>query len=262
MNNLNAPADIDRIEGRQKVTGTAKYAAEYDVPGVRYGVLVPATITRGKITAINTKEAERAPGVVAVISHLNRGAVPGWDNPAQQKEEPRVEGQEFRPFFNNTVYFDRQPMAIVVADTFERATHAATMVKVSYAKEAAVTDMAAARPKAKPSKKEKDYTRGDADAWKSAPVKVEAEYTTPLQVHHPMETHAATIVWKGATKVTVYNKTQATKLAQQEIMKAFDLKEADVQVHSPFVGGAFGSSSRVWPEEMAALIAARKRASR
>lgn len=252
------PNDMDRIEGRQKVTGTANYAAEYDVADVHYGMMVNSTIAKGKINSINTRDAERAPGVVAVVTHLNRPRIPFWDNPPEQQGNKRVEGQEFRVFFDDTIYFDRQPIALVIADTFERAIYAASLVKATYKKEAPTTNIKSNLSKAVMAKQAQDYTRGDKDAWQSAPIKIEAQYTTPFQVHNPMETHAATIVWDGPDKVTVYNKTQATKIAQQDIMRTFGLTAENVIVHSPFVGGAFGSSSRVWPEEMAALIGAKK----
>lgn len=255
MNKFTPFADIDRVEGRAKVTGAAKYAAEYELPNLCYGVLVCSTITKGKILSINTTAALKAPGVVDVVSHLNRPPVPGWE---KKQEAPRVEGQEFRVFYDNTVYFDRQPVAVVVADTFERATHAASLVKVSYQKETSRTNIKTNLSHTTKAKGAKDYTRGDAGAWKSAPVQLEAEYTTPFQVHVPMEMHAAVVHWEAPDKVVLYNKTQATKIAQQDVMKAFELKEENVAVHSPFVGGAFGSSSRIWPEEMAAILAAKK----
>ena len=250
--------DISRIEGKQKVTGKAQYAAEYDLRDMHYGVIVESTIAKGKIISINTKAAENCPGVAGVITHLNRPEVPGWKNQGGQQGQSRVEGEEFRVFFDDQIHFDRQPIALVIADTFERATYAASLVKAVYQKEKAATNIKDNLSKATTSNRVKDYSKGDENAWKGAPVKIEAKYTTPFQVHNPMEMHAATIFWDGPDKVIVYNKTQATKIAQQDIMKAFALKEENVIVHSPFVGGAFGSSSRVWPQEMAALLGAKK----
>ncbi|MDB5061516.1 MAG: xanthine dehydrogenase family protein molybdopterin-binding subunit, partial [Mucilaginibacter sp.] len=110
---------LRRVDGRLKVTGGAKYSGEYEVPGLTYGVLVPATITSGTVTAIDSKAALRAPGVLAVITPFNAIKVPGY-----QPEAPtRIKGLKL---FNDTqVYFNGQPIALVVADTFERATHAA-----------------------------------------------------------------------------------------------------------------------------------------
>ncbi|TXK49121.1 xanthine dehydrogenase family protein molybdopterin-binding subunit [Pontibacter qinzhouensis] len=244
---------LDRVESRQKVTGSARYAAEYNLPGVTFGVLVTSTIAKGRIRHLDTKAAEAAPGVLAIVSHLNAPKVPGFQDPVDN-EGSRVHGQEFRLFHDERIYHNFQPVALAIADTFERATYAASLVKVEYEQEQHQTNIHQNKGKAIKPARGNDYARGKADTYKTAAVKIEQEYQTPIQVHVPMEMHAATAVWEGATKLTVYNKTQATKISQQEICKAFQLKPEDVEVHSPFVGGAFGSSSRVWPQEMAAIL--------
>ncbi|QKZ12972.1 xanthine dehydrogenase family protein molybdopterin-binding subunit [Spirosoma sp. KUDC1026] len=248
---------MSRVDGPLKVTGGATYAAEYNLPGVTFGVLATSTITRGRITRIDVREAERSPGVLAIVTHENRPAVPGYDIPIDPKES-RVEGQEFRVFYDNQIYYNNQPVALVVADTFERATYAASLVKVTYAKSPHQTNLKTNLKRGVKPKREDDYLRGKRDAYKTASVRIEQEYQTPINVHNPMEPHAATAVWEGTDKVTVYNKTQATKLAQKDIMRLFQLPESNVQIHSPFVGGAFGSSSRVWPQEMAAILGAKQ----
>lgn len=247
---------ISRIEGKAKVTGATRYAAEYKPEGVLYGVLVTSTISKGKIETITIQKAESAPGVVAVLTHLNRPEVPGWNKGPQAQS--RVEGQEFRVFYDDRIYYDHQPVALVIADSVESANYAAGLVKVTYRKELHQTDFTKNQEKAYKPKRTEDYSRGSAQAFESAAVKVEVVYTTPIQVHNPMEMHAATVEWKGPDQVTDYNKTQAVKMAGKEIATAFELKEENVEVHSPFVGGAFGSSSRVWPPEMAAILGARK----
>jgi xanthine dehydrogenase YagR molybdenum-binding subunit len=248
---------VDRIEAIAKVTGNARYAAEYKPENRAYGVLVTSTIAKGKIKSINSKKAEMLPGVLSVLTHLNRPQVPGWQKPAGKEENSRVEGQEFRVFYDNRIYYDHQPVALVIADTFERATHAATLVEVTYLKESHQTDIFVNHSKAIKPKREKDYSRGSKNAFDSSSVKMDAEYTTPIQVHNPMEMHAATVSWNGLNSLKDYNKTQAVKITQSDIVKAFELKPEDVEVISPFVGGAFGSSSRIWPPEMAAILGAK-----
>lgn len=248
---------VDRVEAKQKVTGAAKYAAEYKPEGLTYGVLVTSTIAKGRIKTINSQRAENAPGVLSVLTHLNRPEVPGWIE-EKKADEGRVEGHEFRVFYDDRIYFNHQPVALVIADTLERASYAADLVKITYGKELHETDMQAILSKAKKPKRGKDYVRGIANAYQNAPVKIEAVYHTPWQVHNPMEMHAATVIWDAAGKVTDYNKTQASKMAQKDIMTTFKLEEKNVFVQSPFVGGAFGSSSRIWPQEMAAILGAKK----
>ncbi len=252
-------ADLDRVDGRAKVTGSAQYAAEHDLAGLVYGVLATSTITKGTINAIETKAAEKAPGVITVITHLNAPKIPGYDegkNPAKGQSG----GKGLRIFNDNVIHFNGQPIALVIADTFERATYAASLIKAQYNKEASHTNLPQAMKTEKPlpGDRYKENTRGEADAWKAAPVKVEATYTMPIQVHNPMELYATTVRWDGDSTVTVWEKTQGVKDTQRSIMQAFGLDEKAVQVNAPFVGGGFGSALRTWPHTIAALMGAKK----
>ena len=250
---------ISRVDGKLKVTGKAVYAYEYNIENVAYGVLTSGSIAKGKIKDIDTKAAENAPGVIAVITHLNAPKPPGFGGAGAKTSDPRVEGQAYRVFYNNIIYYSGQPVALAIADTFERATYASSLVKVQYEKETPQTNMAKNLGKAEvPKKAEKPvYSRGDEEAFTKAEIKTETEYHTALQVHNPMEPHAAIAVWEGDDKLTVYNKTQSSPLAQQDIMKAWNLSKENVHIISKFVGGAFGGASRVWPAEMAATIGAK-----
>ncbi|MDB5246848.1 MAG: aldehyde oxidase and xanthine dehydrogenase molybdopterin binding protein [Segetibacter sp.] len=250
---------LDRVDGRQKVTGAAKYSADNVLPGLTYAVLVESTIAKGQINNIDTKKAEGAPGVLAVIYHGNAPTIPGYQtggNPAK----PPTGGEPFRVFQNARIYFAGQPIAIVIADTYERAIHAATLVKTAYNRDEHQTSVEANKDKAALPKGPRyaDYVRGEADAYKNAAIKIEAEYIIPVEVHNPMELHATTAFWDGEDKVTVYDKTQGVKSTQRSIMDAFKLKEQNVQVNADFVGGAFGSGLRTWPHVIAAVLAAKK----
>jgi xanthine dehydrogenase YagR molybdenum-binding subunit len=246
--NQTKPNGITRVDGRLKVTGAIKYAAEYSFPGLLYGVIVSSTIAKGTITGIDSKAAENSPGVVAVISHLNAPKIPGY------QDKPNDYDPNVRTFGDDRVYFNGQPIALVVANTFERAKYAASLVKVSYKKEQHQTSLDAGLQNTyKPWGDGSDYLRGEANAYKSAPVKIEAEYHTPIHVHNAMEPFAMTVIWDG-DKVTVYTKAQAIKSMQQSIMGMFKLPMENVQVYSKVIGGAFGSGSPLWPYGKAALI--------
>ncbi len=254
-----APADIDRVDGRAKVSGSAQYAAEHDLPGLAYGVLAGSNVTKGTITAVDTKSAEKAPGVLAVITHLNAPEIPGYaqsksPNPGQSR------GGGLKIFNDNIIHFNGQPIALVIADTFERATYAASLIKAQYDKEAPHTDLTDALKtgKAVEGNQYKEQVRGNKEAWKSAAVKVEAMYTMPIHVHNPMELHATTARWDGDDKVTVWEKTQGVVSTQQSIAQAFKLDAKNVQVNAPFVGGGFGSGLRTWPHAIAAVMGAKK----
>ncbi len=242
-----------RVDGRLKVTGQARYAAEHAVPGCVHGVLITSPVAVGRITHLDAREATRQPGVLAVVSHLNSPKVPGYENP---QPDGRVEGQQFRVFFDDKIYYSNQPVALAIAATLEQAQHAAALVRVQYEHAAPQTNLAKNLTAGYKPKKEKDHLRGQPQAYKTAPVQIAHEYQTPLQVHNPLEMHAAIAEWQG-NQLTVWNKTQAPSLAQKDLMKLWALPKESVRVHSPFVGGAFGGASRIWPPEMAAILGAR-----
>lgn len=251
--------DLDRVDGRAKVTGAAKYSAEYFPTNLTYGVLAASTIAKGIINAIDTKAAEKAPGVIAVLTHQNLSQITGYQSaPGDDKTPPYKKG--FKIWEDNKVRFYGQPIALVIANTLEQAKHAASLIKAQYTKEEAHTSFEEAIKKDKPLEGNpyKEYNRGEKDAWKSAPVKIEATYSQPIEVHNPMEPHAITVVWDGENKVTVYEKTQSLKDTQRNIMRLFGLKEENVRVISQYIGGAFGSAFNTWPHAVAALIGSRK----
>ncbi len=251
--------ELDRVDARAKVTGTAEFSYEYNIPNIAYGVMVASTITKGTITALETKNAERAPGVLSVISHLNIPKLKGYEPVADADKLPAIR-KGFKVFENNMVRFNGQPIAIVVADTFERATYAASLVKAQYQKLEHHTDFHAEIKNGKPLEGNayKDYVRGEADAWKNAPVTIEAEYEMPLEVHQPMEMHGITVVWEGEDKVTLYEKTQTLAGTQGSIARVFGISEKNIHVITKFVGGAFGSAGNTWPHSIAAAIAAKQ----
>ncbi|MBC7949759.1 MAG: xanthine dehydrogenase family protein molybdopterin-binding subunit [Chitinophagaceae bacterium] len=257
-NFLHTPAD--RVDGRDKVTGTARYAAEHPHANMTYAVLVGSTITRGTIKSLDTRAASGAPGVLAVISHLNSPKVPGFE-PVDKKADPK--GRDWnglKVFYDNKVYSNGQPIAMVVADTFERASFAASLVKVQYEKTAHETDFqkSAKNPTLPKGWEPRTYKRGEADAYKNAPIKLEAEYTTPIETHNPMELHGIIAVWDGPDKIKVFTKTQGPKDTQESLMQAFKLPEANVTAIAEYVGGGFGSALRTWPHEIAAVLGARQ----
>lgn len=253
------PDELERVDGKAKVTGTAQYAYEYNLPNVAYGVIVSSTIAKGTITSLDTKAAERAAGVLGIISHLNIPKLPGYEPPKDAETLPAIR-KGFKVFENNMVRFGGQPIAIVVADTFERATYAASLVKAEYRKEEHHTDLREEAIKGKPleGNSYRDNVRGKVDAWKTAPVKIEAEYEMPYEVHLPMEMHGITVTWDGPDKVTVYEKTQTLSGTQGSIARVFGIPPKNVHVISQYVGGAFGSAGNTWPHSIATVIAAKQ----
>src|SRR4051794_25662986 len=256
----------DRIDGRLKVTGGARYTAEHLVPGVVYGVLAGSTIAKGKITELDTAAAEKAPGVLAVLTHRNAPQMPEWKE-VPGTPNPSV-GKPLQPLCDDVIRHNGQPVALVVADTFERATRAAALVRVTYREERGATSFAAARPfvpremeanersPGKP-KKAADDVRGDPDkALADAAVRVDATYTQPEETHNPMEPHATVAAWDGPN-LTLYDKTQGVDVVVQQASQALGIPKENIRVISPFVGGAFGSGLRAWSHVFLAAATAK-----
>ncbi|RTQ52111.1 xanthine dehydrogenase family protein molybdopterin-binding subunit [Hymenobacter gummosus] len=255
---------MNRVDGRLKVTGAAQYSAEYQLPGLVHGALVGSTIAKGRITGIDTKAAERAPGVLAVITHLNSPKVPGFAAKSNPDEPPAI-GQPLRVFYDERIYFNDQPIALVVADTLERARYAARLVKATYAPEEHRTNFEAnkergvlpTQAKRNPKSPQNDKDRGQKDGYQTAPVKLEAEYRHPSEMHNPMELQSIIAHWEAPDRLTVYDKVQAVKGTQRAFAKDWNLPEDNVKVVATFVGGAFGNGLHNWPHETAAIIGAK-----
>src|SRR6185312_16161568 len=252
MENNTAPINgLSRVDGRMKVTGKAKYSAEYLAKGVTYGVLAASTITSGSIKSLDTKAAERAPGVLTVLTYLNAPKIPGYqDNSQTQSKGP------LKIFYDNKIYFNGQPIALVIADTFERALFAAGLIKATYDTAPFQTSLKNNLNTGISPRNGKDYLRGTENAFKTAPVNVEQEYSIPTEVHNPTELGSTLAYWDGDDKVTVYTKTQGVKSTQRSVAQAFKLQPENVHIAAQFVGGAFGSALRTWPHEIAAVLAA------
>src|SRR5437868_3608843 len=244
-----------RVDGRAKVTGAAQYAGEFNTPGLVYGSVVASTIPKGRIARIDTSRALAVEGVIEVLTHQNRPKMAGTDKAYKDDVAPE-EGSPFRPLYDDTVKFNGQPIAVVVAEEWEIARFAATLVRVEYEAEAYATDLHARIDKAFVVKKP-DKPRGDAaKAYAAAQVRHQAEYFIPIEHHNPMELFAATVRWDGAGKLTVYDKTQGVQNVQRYVCSVFGMNDDDVRVMSPFVGGAFGSGLRPQYEVVLAVLGA------
>ena len=238
--------EMSRVDGVAKVTGRAKYAAEFRAPNLAYGFIVTGSVARGAIKSIDTGEAERAPGVVRVFTHLNAPKLrPKASTEYAPPRNAREQDKSFLALQSDRIYFNAQPVALVVAESYEQARYAARLVKVTYDAEKHTTDTEAVRASARsPSQGPPPKPRGNPEeAMKSAPVKVEAEYRIAMEHHNPMEPHAAVAAWEG-DKLTVFDKSQEVYSVRRHLAAAFAVPEANVQVVSPYVGGAFGSSLR------------------
>ncbi len=231
--------ETSRVDGAAKVTGKAKYAAEFTAPNMAYGFIVSGEIAKGKIAKIDAVAAEKSAGVIKVMTHENTPPFFSEKNPQNPRDE------SFYALQSDKIYFNRQPLALVVAETFEEARTAARLVKITYAEEKPTTDTLKNLNAAfVPNPDRVSKPRGNpADAYKNSAVKVEAEYTIPIEHHNPMEPHGALAFWDG-DKLTIYDKSQNVYSVRGHLAAAFGIPQENVSVISLFVGGAFGSSLR------------------
>ena len=255
---------LSRVDGHAKVTGRAQYAAEYQLPGLTYGVLVTSTIAKGRIQGFDASVAQREPGVLAILTHENIPRLA--KTPNAKADQKTLEGimMGFMPLTGPEVFYSGQPVAIVVADTFERATHAAALLKINYQAEAPIASYRSPQAQLFDPKDTGDSsdlsrkTRGNPQAaLAAAPVKVTATYTHSINHHNPMEPGATTAHWEAADRLTVYDSTQGVTLVQQTLAALLGLRQEQVRVVCKFIGGGFGSKYNVWPHTVLATLAAK-----
>jgi len=252
----------DRVDGRAKVTGMAKYAAEYNVPDLTYGYVISSGIARGKIIDIDASAALALPGVLQVFTHENTPNLAWFDRSYRDTVAPP--GSPFRPLSDENILYSGQPVALVVADTFELARYAATLVRIQYEREAHATDLEKRRAEAYTPTERKGIElapapRGNVEhALAAATTRIEVEYRVPIEHHNPMEPFATTVSWGDDGTMTVYEKTQGVQNNHAYVRKVFALSAEEVRVVSPFVGGAFGSGLRPQYQLFLAVLAARE----
>ncbi len=239
---------IDRIDGKRKTTGTARYAYERNdaAPDAAYGYIVGSAIAKGRIDSIDVTDAKAAPGVLAVVTHENAGRL--------AKAKAHTANMLAGP---NVQHYD-QAVAIVVAETFEQARAAAKLVRVGYGRSSGSFDLAASQSSAvKPKDGTPDTAVGDfAGAFAKAPVKLDQRYTTPDHSHAMMEPHATMAAWKGS-KLTLWTSNQMLNWAVRDMSETLLIPKEDIRVLSPFVGGGFGSKLWIRSDAVMAALASR-----
>jgi xanthine dehydrogenase YagR molybdenum-binding subunit len=262
---------INRLDGVDKVTGKAKYAAEFDTPDLLHGYVVNSTIAKGKIKKINTQNALSLSGVVKVFTHENRPKLAWFDMSYKDQDAPP--GSPFRPLLDAKIRYSAQPIALVIAETFELARYAASLITAEYEQVAHQSDLEANRHKArKPAmgmvttllKPPPPKHKGDFEgAFNAASHQMMGEFVHGMEHHNPMEMFATTVVYekgrnKSGGKYTVYDKTQGVTNSILYAAQVFDIPFKDIRVISPYVGGGFGSGLRPQYQLFMAMLAARE----
>ncbi len=252
---------VSRVDGRAKVTGQAKYAAEHPAADLAYGVVVSSPVAKGRIVSIDARAALAVAGVIEVITHLNRPKIRSFDIAYKDMTAPA--GAPFRPFYDDRVFYSGQPVALVVADTFEAARYAASLVELEFETEPFSTKLSANLDRAyKPKPLKAGFEpppseKGDFDqAYAAAPVKMDAEFYSGVEHHNPMEMFASTVIRGDDGHLTIYDKTQSSQNSRWYVSHVFGLSKNKVTVRNPYVGGAFGSGLRPQYQLTLAVMAA------
>jgi xanthine dehydrogenase YagR molybdenum-binding subunit len=261
---MNANADsiigrpLDRTDGPLKTTGGARYAAEFRLAGLCHAVMVLSTIARGRIVDLDSTRAENAAGVLLVLSHRNAPTLPEHGRAAFKPPA----GRALSLFQDDEVHYNRQPIAVVVADTLEHAVAGAALVDARYAPQPPLLDFERERSHAHAPKeifgKPPDVSWGDVDAGaRDAEVRVDATFTTPMQNHNPLEPHATIADWDGE-RLTLYDATQYVSGVRDTVARTVGIPTDNVRVVSPFVGGGFGCKGSAWSHVVLSAICARR----
>lgn len=241
---------VPRIDGPLKTTGAAKYAADYDLAGLVYGVPVCSSISSGRIKRLDTSDADRMPGVLRVYHHGNAGRlyrpVPGDKHARVDETRP--------PFEDEVIYYGGQYVAVVIATTLEQAQAAAETLRVAYdgQKPNVTRDLSDGFSKLKIANE-----RGDAEAaFSSGPVREDHTYVTPVETHNPIEMHASTAHWDG-NKFTLYETTQSLINHQNAMAQILGVPPENVEIIMRFLGSGFGGKLWPWPHSALAAMASR-----
>jgi xanthine dehydrogenase YagR molybdenum-binding subunit len=255
---------VDRVDGHAKVTGAGRYSAEIALRNLAHAVLVGASVPSGRVGAIDARDAQRAPGVLAVLTHENLPPIAEQPPLFPSLFGHAAPGETFFPMQDATVHYAGQPVAMVVADTLEGAQHAATLVRVSYQPGPSTTTIDQARDQAYEPEKifgglvPGRMERGDVEAGlREAAVRLDVTFRLAANHHNPIETPATTAVWDG-DELTLWDSTQGITASKLTVARLLGLPPTKVRVIARFVGGGFGCKAMIWPHVTLAAMGARQ----
>ena len=248
---------IARLDGPEKVTGRAQYAADFHLEGQAHAVLVGASVPSGRLKAVDTSRAEDVPGLLRVL------AAGDFPVPAERFGDFPVPPLATRhlPLQDEVIVYHGQPVAMIVAETLEAAEEAAADVRVEIQIEPSANperaQPAPPQPEGYAALGSVDVNVGDIDAAvRNSPVVVTGTYVQPSRHNNPMEPSAILAVWED-DRLTIYDSVQHVFAVQAALAAVFDIETGDVRVVSPYTGGGFGAKAYVWPHEILAAMAAR-----
>ena len=262
MNTTQIGKPLARVDGRLKVTGAATYAAEFQRPHLAYGVLIQSAIANGHVVKIDILAAKSARGVIEILTRENTPGFKPYPDDLTKKGAP---GENRMPLQDDEIHYAGQHLGVVVAETFEQATYAASLVRVTYQAQPPIVDLpdqraahTATTPEKFIGREELQVKRGDVDgALAGAAHKIDLTYSTPVENHNPIETYSTTAEWEAADRLLVHECTRGIKQLQRILATCFSLPAENIRIICPFIGGAFGSKGFQWSHTLLAAAAAR-----
>lgn len=239
---------MDRLDGRLKVSGAAQYSSDVPLENVAYAAVVQSTIARGRVSDIDAREAEKLPGVLTVLTHLN----------APRVKTTKARKSSLLVLQDDSIRHSGQNIAVVVAESWETAMHAASLVKVSYQESKPKTDMGTSLSLSQTTRVGEDSARGSVkNGLQRAAAIVDETYSTPTENHNPLEPFATVASWDG-DNLTLYETTQSIFPSRDGIAELLGLPPGKVRVVTHFLGGGFGCKLSVWSHAVLAALAARQ----
>src|SRR5438067_2199123 len=248
---------LARLDGKLKVTGRATFVAEFARPKLTYGALIQSAIANGRFTKIDLSAARSAPGVIDILTRENAPQFKPYPDNLTKNGAP---GESRVPLQDDNVYWIGQHLGVVVAETFEQATHAASLVRVQYEAKPPLVSLAEANP-IQPEKfigrERLQAKRGDVNsALATATHKVAVVYSTPIENHNPIETTSTTAEWEASDRLLIHESSRGIKQLQKIVATVFSLPRDNVRIVCKFVGVAFGSKGFQWSHTLLTAAAA------
>src|SRR5437773_7535484 len=261
MNTTPIGKSLTRVDGRLKVTGAATYAAEFARPKLAYGMLIQSAIANGRVEKIDVTAAKSAPGVIAILTRENAPQFKPYPDDLTKKGAP---GENRVPLQDDEIHYAGQHLGVVVAESFEQATHAASLVRITYQTQKPVVtipDEAAQKsamiPETFIGREKLQVKRGDVDgALAGAAHKIDTAYSTPIENHNPLETYSTTVACEAPDRLLIHECTRGIIQLQRVVANALSLPRENVRIVCPFIGGAFGSKGFQWGHTLLAAAAA------
>jgi xanthine dehydrogenase YagR molybdenum-binding subunit len=253
---------LKRVDGKLKVTGVATYAAEFQRPKLAYAALIQSGIANGRVLKLDISAAKSAPDVIEILTRENAPGFKPYPDDLTKKGAP---GENRVPLQDDEIHYAGQHLGLVIAESFEAATYAASLVRINYQTQPStvvISDANAQKTATTPEtfigREKLQVKRGEVDAaLAGATHKIDVVYSTPIENHNPIETYSTTAEWEAPDRLLIHESTRGIKQLQRIVANTLGLPRENIRIICPFIGGAFGSKGFQWSHTLLAAAAAK-----